>query len=116
MKRRAGEARIIAKERKVFTCITCEGTLGVTWRCEEGADIEQWKRDVQEGTPFPVGLGWRKLEEGWKCGNCTGIPGQVGKAVSKFKGRIVRAVATFDESGKLTGVHAIKKGGRKRGK
>jgi hypothetical protein len=68
-----GKPGPVVKVQLGYLCTSCRCRFLV--KCPE-AVVEPGKETVQI---FLESIGWRQLQEGWKCGSCTGIRGEVGK-------------------------------------
>lgn len=74
-----------------FACQKCGATF--IGRCP--VDVkEHAQKSLQV---FLESTGWRQLQEGWKCGDCTGILGDVGKKLEGMGGGAVHVVVDPDK-------------------
>lgn len=92
----------IVKVQIGYLCVRCRGQFLV--KCPENS-VDDGRKTVQV---FLEAIGWRQLQEGWKCGDCTGIVGEVGKMLEGMPAGTVR-VAVDPESGRILDVQQSKK-------
>lgn len=91
-----------------YACISCPSALRARWRGMPG-ESRQSVEEAADNDPVLAAGGWRKVEGGWKCPGCTGITGELGKALSRLKPG--KAHIVFGKDGRI---ESAKNVGRRR--
>jgi len=91
--------RKIEKAVVEFACVRCGLKCTVRFRGYPGQSrMSMFRRCWISLKEMYEGLGWRKVEEGWICGKCTGIRGSLmKKAVSEDVQKIQHVIEKLTE-------------------
>ena len=94
MRRRRVEKAVVE-----FACIRCGLTCTVRFRGYPGQSrMSMFRRCWISLKEMYEGLGWRKVEEGWLCGRCTGIRGSLmKKAVAEDVRKVQHVIEKLTE-------------------
>ena len=94
MRRRKVEKAVVE-----FACVRCGLKCTVRFRGYPGQSrMSMFRRCWISVREMYEGLGWRKLDEGWVCGKCTGIRGSLlKKAAEQDIGRIQEVIEKLTE-------------------